>query len=70
MEKQILRNFYGQILGYIEEEANGDKLARDFYGKILGYYKKHLDITTDFYGRTIGRGDMLSGLVYSSGDKK
>lgn len=63
--KQEIKDFYGRIIGYIETDVNtGKKTATDFYGRILGYYKKDLDITTDFYGRTLARGDVLSGLIF------
>ena len=32
---------------------------KDFYGKIKGKYNKKLDITQDFYGRQVAKGDQL-----------
>lgn len=66
MNKRIIRNFYGKALGSVETDTTGNKTVRDFYGKVLGYYKKSLDITTDFYGRVIAKGDMSSGLIFEN----
>lgn len=63
MVKNPVRDFSGKILGYIQIEDNGDKKALDFTGKILGYYKSQFNMTTDFYGRVIARGDMVSSLI-------
>lgn len=63
MEKEVIRDYYGRILGTIWIDAQGNKTARDFYGRILGKYDKKLDVTRDFYGRIIGRGDRTSSLI-------
>jgi hypothetical protein len=51
------------------DDKTGDKTASDFYGRILGYYKKNLNSTVDFYGRTIARGDTVVGLIYDKEQK-
>ena len=62
MSKETIRNFQGQILGTLEDQ--GSKIvARDFYGVNLGYYDKNADRTHDFYGRIVGSGNLLSGLI-------
>lgn len=73
--KQVLRDFYGRVIGSLETvhdtnpRYDGDVTARDFYNKILGYYRKFYNITTDFYGRKIGDGDLTSGLVWQEWNK-
>lgn len=57
METQIIKDFYGRIIGRIETKPNGDKLVTDFGGKILGRYRADLNITTDFNGRKVADGD-------------
>ena len=64
MEKEIIRDFYGKIIGTIETDNKGNKTIRNFYGKILGYYDKQLNVTRDFYKRIIARGDQSSGLLW------
>lgn len=61
--KTPIKDFYGKIIGYIEEDSNGNKTVKDFYGRILGYYKKSQNVTTDFYGRKIAQGDQSSMLI-------
>ena len=64
MQEITIHNFYGQPIGTIRIESNGDKQARDFYGRILGYYRKDRNVTTDFYGRILYRGDMVASLLH------
>ena len=69
MAREEVKDFYGRILGYLEDD--GDVIvARDFYLRILGRYDKHTDITSDFYGRMICRGNGLSGLIMQAQDKE
>ena len=62
MSKEYIKNFSGQILGTLEDQDN-KIVARDFYGVNLGYYDKTTDRTHDFYGRIVGSGNLLSGLI-------
>ncbi len=58
-----IKDFYNRVIGRIETLPNGDKVVRDFYNKILGYYRKREDVTTDFYGRIVARGEACSILL-------
>ena len=58
-----IKDFYNRVIGRIETLSNGDKVVRDFYNKILGYYRKREDVTTDFYGRIVARGEACSILL-------
>lgn len=60
---QVIKDFYGRIVGYIEEDNKGNKTVRDFYRRITGYYDKKLNITKDFYGRIIAKGDASGSLI-------
>lgn len=64
MNRQIIKEWNGKIIGSIETHPNGDKTVRDFYGKILGKYIKSLDVTRDFRGKMIARGDQ-SPMLFS-----
>ena len=68
-QEEIIRDFYGRIIGRIFTKPNGDKEARDFYGRMLGTWDKNLDVTRDFYGRIVARGNMLSGLIWEEENK-
>ena len=61
--QEILRDFYGKIIGYIETDSIGNKVIRDKYRKIIGYYDKKSNLTRDFYRRIVGRGDQ-SALLF------
>ena len=65
MAKQLIKDFYGRVLGSIEDVGT-KQIARDFYGRILGTYNGVDDYTRDFYGRVLMRGNGLIGLVMSS----
>ena len=60
---QAIRDFYNRILGYIETDEKGNKIARDFYKRILGTYDAKLDVTKDYYNRIIAKGDLTSALI-------
>ena len=60
---EVLKDFYGRIIGKVEIKPNGDKILKDFYGRILGSYIKSSNITKDFYGRIVGKGDILTTLL-------
>lgn len=63
---EYIKTFEGVIVGIIETKDNGDQLARDFNSRqILGYYRAKYNDTTDFYGRVIGRGNLLSSLIWN-----
>lgn len=62
-DTQVIRDFSGRIVGYIETDAQGNKIVRDFYRVILGKYDKRNNVTRDFYGRVIARGDASASLI-------
>lgn len=66
MAKEAVKDFYGKILGYRDDQ--GSKVtAYDFYNKNLGYYDKSRDKTYDFYNRMICSGDGTMGLIMGAG---
>lgn len=42
---------------------NGDKVVRDFAGKILGKYDKRFNVTRNFSGMIVARGECLGLLI-------
>ena len=69
MTTEYIKDFSQKILGILETDTNGNQTVRSFPGRlILGYYKKDRDVTTDFYGRIISRGNTAIALIYK--DKK
>ena len=64
--RRVIKNFFGKIIGSVEEDSRGDVVAKDFFGKILGRYDKKMDVTKDFYGKIVGTGDQTSALIYQA----
>ena len=62
MAKQLVKDFYGRVMGSIEDQGT-KQIARDFYGRILGTYNSTDDYTRDFYGRPLMKGNGLMGLI-------
>ena len=63
MAREVIKNFHGQIIGSLED--TGDKIiARDFYGKILGHYEKTANVTKNFYGQIVSKGDTTAALIW------
>ena len=67
-EEELIRDFYGKILARITTDKHGNKTVRSFSHWILGYYKADLDLTTDFYGNIIAKGDATGMLIPSEPD--
>lgn len=64
IKKNPIKEFSGVIIGWVSEDTTtGDKTLTDFGGVVLGYYRKRRDVTTDFLGRELYRGDNLSALL-------
>lgn len=61
--KEIIRDFYGRILGTITTDGQGNKIARDFYGRVVGKYDASHNVTRDFYGRIVAKGDRVSSMI-------
>ncbi len=59
----------GKIIGSVDVDNNGKKTVRDFHGRILGKYDPRFDVTTDFHGRRIAKGDQ-SGMLIGLNEKK
>lgn len=61
--REAIRTFSGSILGYVEDNYNGDLVAKTFSGKILGYYKKSNNTSTNFAGKILGYGDYTVAMI-------
>lgn len=61
--KTKLKDFYGRVIGSVEDMPNGDKLYRDFYGRVVAKYVKNGNLTKDFYGRVVSKGDVGSSFL-------
>lgn len=65
IKREKVQDWRGKIIGFIDEDSvTGNKVARDFYGRIVGRYNKKFDITQDFYGKQVARGDRLLMMIH------
>ena len=64
--KTNLKDFYGRIIGSVDELSNGDKVYRDFYGRIVARWEKSRNITRNFYGRIVSKGDVGSSFLMNT----
>lgn len=63
--REVIRDFYGRIIGTITTDKEGNTVVRDFYGKIVGRYDKKANVTRDFYGRVVAKGNQSSALLFA-----
>ena len=61
--RETLKDWIGKITGYVDTDSNGNKALYDWQHKKLGRYDKNLDVTRDFYGRVVAKGDQLLTLL-------
>lgn len=66
MARQVIKDFYGRIIGYTDSQPNGDIIAKDEYGKILGKFDKKMNVTKDAYGKILTSGDTTSSLIWQA----
>ena len=72
MNEEYIRDYNTkQIIGIIRTENNGDQAAIDFATrKILGFYRASRDVTTDFIGRILTKGNTVVALIYKNLNNK
>ena len=64
IQKEKIKDWTGKIIGFVETDSvTGNKVVRDFYGRIKGKYIKRLNVTQDFYGRQVAKGDQATMLL-------
>lgn len=60
-----IKDFKHRIIGTIETDNRGNKIAKDFYRRIVGRYDANANVTKDFYHRIVARGDAIASLIPS-----
>lgn len=63
MQQITLKDSHYRIIGYVEEQSNGDKTLKDSHYRVLGYYQKSQNVTKDSHYRIVGHGDILTTLL-------
>lgn len=65
MNWEPVREFSGRIIGWIETDSHGNQIIRAFSGLIIARYDKDLDVTREFSGRIISKGNTAVGQLYN-----
>jgi hypothetical protein len=67
VREEYIKDFKTQLyLGILRHKSNGDIEAVDFASRqILGYYRAATNVTTDFFGRIITKGNTVVSLIYN-----
>ena len=63
MDKQVIKNWRGKVMGFIKTDDKGNKQVFDSKYKLLGTYRKDLNLTRDSSYRVIGKGDLTLTLI-------
>ncbi len=61
--EETIRDFAGRPLAYLYTKSNGDQYIKNSSLQILGFYYKDKNTTTDFHGRPVGTGNLLTTLI-------
>lgn len=64
IQRDKIKDWTGRLIGIIETDTvTGNKVVKDWHGKIKGKYIKRLNVTQDFYGRQVAKGDQCAMLL-------
>ena len=61
--RETIRTYSGQIVGYLDHESNGDITVRNYSGQMLGRYDARNDVTKNYAGQIVYRGNMAAALL-------
>lgn len=65
-QRTPIKDWTGKIIGFVDyDPATGNKTLMDFGFIIKGKYNAKQDVTTDFYGKIVAKGDQLMLLLNS-----
>ena len=62
-----IRDFSGRIIAWEEHQGN-DIIVREFTGRVLGRYDSQFNVTREFNGKVIAKGD-VHGLLIALANK-
>lgn len=71
MTEERIKNFAGQVLGLIQIDDKGNKIVRNFPGRQkLGSFDAEHNVTRNFLGQVVAKGDAAVSLIYQDLEKK
>lgn len=64
MSKEAIREFSGKIIGWVETDSEGNQIVRNFPGQIVARYDARNNVTRNFTGLIISKGNTAIGQLY------
>ena len=61
---QTLKDKNCNIIGYVETQSDGRQTVSDKHRNVKGYYDPVRDVTTDSNRNIVGRGNLLTSLLW------
>jgi hypothetical protein len=62
-EPQPIRDRAGNVVGSIEQQANGNEVLRNAQKQIRGYYDAAADVTRDENQNIVAKGNKLRSMI-------
>lgn len=62
-QPEPIRDRAGNVVGSIENQANGDQVLRDTQNKVRGYYEVEGDVTRDADKNIVAKGNKLRSMI-------
>jgi len=62
-QPEPIRDRAGNVVGSIENQANGDQILRDTKNEIRGYYDAEGDLTRDDSKNIVAKGNKLRSMI-------
>ena len=62
-QPEPIRDRAGNVVGSIENQANGDQILRDTKNEIRGYYDAQGDFTRDASKSIVAKGNKLRSMI-------
>lgn len=68
MQRKLIKNARGQLLGFIDTDQQGRETAKNSRGQLLGSYDPKRDQTYDAKRELVNKGDALSSFITDDND--
>ena len=62
-EPQPIRDSAGNVIGSIEQQANGNEVLRNAQNEVRGYYDAQADVTRDAEQNIVAKGNKLRSMI-------
>ena len=62
-EPQPIRDRAGNVIGTIEQQANGNEVLRNAQNEVRGYYDAEADVTRDADQKIVAKGNKLRSMI-------